>query len=95
MIAVSPLHDPLTVPPQFPIPFFSERVEAPLDITPPRHIKSLQGWGYPCPLRPEKAAQLEELDPQRGKKHKDFGFGTHAFLFDRKFLYVLSHKNNK
>lgn len=36
----------------------------------PWHIKSLQGWVNSFPLRPNKAAQLEEYSPLTGNRFK-------------------------
>ena len=47
-------------------PFSSEKGEAPLCMNPQWHIKSLQSWTDPLPLRPDKRAQLGKKDPQTG-----------------------------
>ena len=52
-------------------PISSENGEVPLGITSSWPIKSLQDWVHPFPLRPDKAVQLGEWDPQAGNRVRD------------------------
>jgi hypothetical protein len=46
-------------------------VEAPGGYPPPWHIKSLQGWAHPLPLKSDKTVQLREWDAQLGDRFRD------------------------
>ena len=59
-------------PQSFPyLPFSSEWVRVPLGIPLPWHFKSLLGEAHTLPLRPDKAAQLEEYIPHTGNSFWD------------------------
>lgn len=58
-------HSPYPITP----PFSSEK--ALLDVTPPWHIKLLQDWVHPLPLRSDKVAHIGELNPQVGNKFRN------------------------
>jgi hypothetical protein len=66
-IPITPPHLPasLRAPPNMPLS------PSPLGNNSPWHIKLLQDWAYPLPLRPDKAAQLGKWDPQASNRVKD------------------------
>ena len=64
----------LSHPLPLPLHFFSEKAEIPhphSGTEPPSHIKSLQDWVSPLPLRPDKTAQLGEQNPQSDNRFRD------------------------